>query len=78
MYSKTNGNPFPEKWTLICKVAGGKDLVEPRCTEDEARRTFAAYRGNLAAGRTVTSAYIIPPDGDGEIITLVGAKPVSV
>lgn len=78
MHSKVNGNPFPEMWTLIVNTTAGPQLVEPRSTEELARKEFGNYTARLAAGVRVTSAYIIPPDGDGEIIALVGSVPASV
>jgi hypothetical protein len=75
VHSKVNGNPFPEMWTLIVNTTTGPRLVEPRNTEALARQEFSNYQATLAAGVSVTSAYIIPPDGDGEIIRLVGSVP---
>jgi hypothetical protein len=69
--SQSNGNPFPEKWTLVCLATERcPRLVEPRDTEDLARALFAA----LGMRANITSAFIIPPDGDGQIITLVGSR----
>ena len=75
MHSKSSGNPFPEMWTLIVDTTTGPHLVEPRSTEELARKEFSDYQVSLAAGARITSAYIIPPDGDGEIIRLVGSVP---
>jgi hypothetical protein len=78
-HSRNNGNPFPEKWTLVCRVNRGDDgFVEPCGTEDEARAAFATYKRRLRAGTSIASAHIIPPDGEGVVIMLAGAQPARV
>ena len=83
MQSQSNGNPFPEKWTVVCTATKGAPsandgLVEPCDTEEDARRAFDNYKARLVADSPayrVTSARIIPPDGDGDIIVLVSRQP---
>ncbi len=73
--SQRNANPYPEKWTLVCS-AFQDNHADPYDTEDEARGAFQRHVSELGKrAASIASAYVIPPDGEGEIIVLVGSAP---
>lgn len=71
---KGNGNPFPEKFTIVYKAknATGGELVgqEPYHSEDDARKGLNEHMRSLPKGYAIVTAGIYPPFGEGLYISL--------
>lgn len=58
-------------------TAKDREVADPYATDDAAYEAYKAFLASLPHRGRVILAYIIPPDGEGEIIALAGRVPAN-